>query len=41
VAEDDVEATLEALRDQGEAPVQIGAIVAADHQTEAGQILIR
>jgi phosphoribosylformylglycinamidine cyclo-ligase len=41
VAEDDVEATLEALSDQGEAPTQIGTIVAADHQTEAGQILVQ
>ena len=41
VAEDDVEATLEALRDQGEAPTQIGTIVAADHQTQASQILVQ
>ena len=41
VAEDDVGETLEALSDQGEAPTQIGTIVAADHQTEVGQILVQ
>jgi phosphoribosylformylglycinamidine cyclo-ligase len=40
VAEENVEATLAALQDQGEAPVQIGAIVPADHHPQAGQILI-
>ena len=40
VAEENVEATLAALQDQGEAPVQIGVIVQADHQPQAGQILI-
>ena len=40
VAEESVEATLAALQDQGEAPVQIGAIVPANHQPQAAQILI-
>ena len=40
VAEENAEATMEALQDQGEAPVQIGAIVTKDHQPQAGQILI-
>ena len=40
VAEDDIESTLVALRDQGEAPVQIGRIVHEDYEPEQGQILI-
>ena len=40
VAEENVGATMATLQDQGEAPVQIGAIVPADHQPQAGQILI-
>ena len=41
VGPDDVEATLESLRSQGEAPTEIGEIVARDHVAEAGQVLIR
>ena len=41
VGPDDVEATLESLRSQGEAPTAIGEIVARDHVADAGQVLIR
>ena len=41
VSPDDVEATLDSLRSQGEAPVEIGEIVSRDHTAPAGQILIR
>ena len=41
VAAEDVEDTLAALREQGEAPVEIGAIVAPDHKAASGQIIVR
>ena len=40
VSPDDVEATLESLRSQGEAPVEIGEIVTRNHAATAGQVLI-
>ena len=41
VAAEDVDSTLAALREQGEAPVEIGAIVAPDHKAASGQIIVR
>ena len=41
VAAEDVDDTLAALREQGEAPVEIGAIVAPDHKAASGQIIVR
>ena len=41
VAKDDVEQTLQTLKDQGEAPVLVGQVVEGDVDVAKGQLLVR